>query len=294
MIDFADCDHLYSAEAIVRGLSQRDHVGTVIHTSGVKIIAWETESQPSTWGTFMPRRYNDMSRYNDMEGVEELTRAPTDADPHPTGFDNILPNWAAHRVVDLAILNGFRKYPSKVRTAIVCPPTVYGPSRFPGFTRSIPIPRLLNVVLQLGQAFTINANENKWNMVHTQDISSLYVLLTEAAVNGQPGELWNEKGYYFAERGEFIWGDVVKRIAELGHEKGFLASPKPVDLPNAALHQPWGRVQMNMCSTSLGQSRRAKELLGWEPVLDDFFSDLDRAMSVEAELLGLDQKRELS
>ncbi|CAG8363543.1 unnamed protein product [Penicillium salamii] len=279
--DFANCDHLPAAEAIVRGLSRRDKIGTVIHTSGAKIIAWEMESQPSTWGKFIPRRYND------MEGVEELTRGPTEANPEPTGHDHILPNWAAHRDVDLAILDGFRKYPSKVRTAIVCPPTVYGPSRFPAFTTSIQIPRLLNVVLQLGQAFTINGNENKWNKIHTQDISVLYVLLTEAAVNEQPGELWNEKGYYFAENGEFVWGDVVKHIAKLGHQKGFLSFANPVELSNAIVHSFWRGGQMNMSSTSIGESRRAKELLGWTPVFDDFFEDLDRTIDVEAGVLGI-------
>ncbi|CAG8109623.1 unnamed protein product [Penicillium olsonii] len=285
VLNFANCDHLPAAEAIVRGISQRDEIGTLIHTSGAKIIAWEMESQPSTWGKFMPRRYND------MEGVEELTRGPSEANPNPTGFDNILPNWAAHRDVDLAVLDGFRKHRSKVRTAIVCPPTVYGPSRFPGFTTSIQIPRLLNVVLQLGQAFTINGNENKWNKVHTQDISVLYILLTEAAVSNQPVELWNEKGYHFAEGGEFIWGDVIRRIAELGYQKGLLSSPEPVELPNATVHQFWRGGQMNMSSTSLGESQRAKQLLGWNPTRDELLEDLDRTIDVEAEILGLSLKK---
>lgn len=116
----------------------------------------------------------------------------------------MLPNWAAHRNVDKAILRAFRDSAVNVQTAIVCPPTIFGSSRFPGFTRSIQIPRLLNVVLRRRRAFTVNGNENRWNMVHTQDISQLYLLLTEAAVDQRPGNLWNDKGYYFAENGEFV------------------------------------------------------------------------------------------
>ncbi|PLB47689.1 putative nucleoside-diphosphate-sugar epimerase [Aspergillus steynii IBT 23096] len=278
VLNFANCDHLPAAEAIIRGLSQREYVGTVIHTSGAKIIAWEMESQPSTWGKYMPRRYND------MEGVEELTRGPSDSNPEPTGYDHVLPNWAAHRDVDLAIMDGFRKH-NNIQTAIVCPPTVYGPSRFPGFTRSIQIPRLLNVVLQVRRAFTINGNQNRWNMIHTQDISEMYVLLAEAAVDQRREGLWNEEGYYFAEKGEFVWGDVIKQIATLGYQKGLLVSGEPVELQNDLVHLFWGGGQVNMSSTSLGEARRARKLLGWNPVRDDFMADLDRVMDVEAELI---------
>ncbi|KAI9035552.1 putative nucleoside-diphosphate-sugar epimerase [Aspergillus affinis] len=283
-LNFANCDHLPAAKATIRGLSQREQVGTVIHTSGAKIIAWEMESQPSTWDKFMPRRYND------MEGVEELTRGPSASSPEPTGYDHVLPNWAAHRDVDLVILDGFREH-RNVQTAIVCPPTVYGPSRFPGFARSIQIPRLLNVVLQLRRAFTINGNQNRWNMVHTQDISLLCVLLTEAAVNQQKNGLWNEKGYYFAERGEFVGGDVIKHIATLGYQKGLLDSEDPVELPNEAVHRFWGGGQVNVSSTSLGEARQAKELLGWNPVREGFIADIEQAMDVEAELLKEQSRR---
>ncbi|KAJ5159323.1 nucleoside-diphosphate-sugar epimerase, partial [Penicillium coprophilum] len=168
--EFANCDHLPAAEAIVRGLSQSDQIGAVIHTFGAKIIVWEMKSQPFTWGKLILRRYND------MEGVEELTRGPSEANPEPTGHDHILPNRAAHRNVD--------SYSSKARTAIICPLTMYSPSRFPVFTTSIQIPQLWNVILQLGQAFTINGNASNWNKIYTQEISLLYVLLPEAAVDG--------------------------------------------------------------------------------------------------------------
>lgn len=85
----------------------------------------------------------------------------------------------------MAILNGSREHAGRVRTAIVCPSTVYGPSRFPVITRSVQLPRLLNVFLRHDRAFTTNDNKNKWNRIHTQDISELYLLLVEAAVDQQ-------------------------------------------------------------------------------------------------------------
>ncbi|RAH50019.1 NAD-dependent epimerase/dehydratase family protein [Aspergillus brunneoviolaceus CBS 621.78] len=280
VLNFANCDHLPAAEAIIRGLARRKEQGTVTHTSGAKIIAWEMESQPSNWGQLIPRYYND------LEGVAELTSLPSAADPEPTGYDHVLPNWAAHRDVDMAILRG-REHP-QIRTAIVCPPTVYGPSRFPGFTRSIQVPRLLNVMLRRRRAFTIHGNENRWHMVHTQDIARMYLLLTEAAVDEHsPRELWNEHGYYFAENGEFAWGDVTRRLAELGYQRGWLDSPEAEDLPNHVVQRFWYGGQMNVSSTSLGVARRAREMLGWTPMEADIFSDLERMLDVEATLLWL-------
>ncbi|KAH6648878.1 putative nucleoside-diphosphate-sugar epimerase [Truncatella angustata] len=279
VLNFADCDHKPAAEAIIRGLAQRENIGTVIHTSGAKIIAWETESQPSMWGKDIPRRYNDWA------GVEKLTTISPVESPKHSGSEDVLPSWAAHRDVDEVILQGFRNHPRNVRTAIVCPPTVYGPSRFPGFTRSIQLPRLLNVVLRRRRAFTINGNENRWNMVHTQDISQLYLLLTEAAVDRRLGDLWNEKGYYFAEHGEFRWGDVIREIARIGYEKGLLNSAYPEELSNEAVSQFWYGGQMNVSSTSLGHSRRAWNLLGWKPTKHHLLQDIGRTMDVEAFLL---------
>lgn len=235
------------------------------------------ESQPETWGEYIPRPYDD------WDGVVKLTSVSTTHN----NADDFLPDWAAHRDVDLAILNGHRQYPGIVRTAIICPPTVYGPSRFPLPTRSIQLPRMLNVFLRRRNAFTIKGNKNVWNMIHTQDISEMYVLLTEAAVDQRPGDLWDQYGYYFSEQGTFVWGDVIREIAKLGHQKGYFDSPEPELLTNEQVSRFWGGGQMNVSSTSLGSAQRASNLLGWAPQSRSIFSDLERTLDFEAALLGL-------
>jgi hypothetical protein len=50
-------------------------------------------------------------QYNDWEGVEELTS---------------LPDRAFHRNVDKLVLDAGTQYPDVIKTALVCPPTVYG------------------------------------------------------------------------------------------------------------------------------------------------------------------------
>ncbi|KAJ5645904.1 hypothetical protein N7490_002276 [Penicillium lividum] len=254
VLNFANCDHLPAANAIIRG-------------------------QPQTWGEYIPHPYDD------WHGVRKLTAVPSPG----TEEDDCLPDWAAHRDVDMTILNGYRSYPGIVRTAIVCPPTVYGPSRFPLPTRSIQLPRLLHVFLRRRRAFTIKNNENMWNMIHTQDISEMYVLLTEAAVDQdqRPGDLWDECGYYFSEQGNFVWGDIIRKIAKLGHQKGFFDSSEPENLTNDDVSRFLGGGQMNVCSTSLGSAKRACKLLGWEPQPRSIFEDLERTLDFEAKLLGI-------
>jgi hypothetical protein len=88
------------------------------------------------------------------------------------------------------------------------------------------------VVLQLRQAFTIKGNENRWNKIHTQDISELYMLLTEAVVDGRSDNLWNKKGYCFAQSGEFSWAEGISSIAALGYQKRLMACRKPPELSN--------------------------------------------------------------
>ncbi|GKZ21545.1 hypothetical protein AbraIFM66951_006727 [Aspergillus brasiliensis] len=288
VLNFANCDHLPAAEAIVRGLSRRTTPGYVIHTSGAKIIAWEMEANPNTWGKYMPRPYNDWT------GVRQLTRVrPEDINSSSSSNEatDFLPDWAAHRDVDLAILEAHRKYPGLVRTAIVCPPTVYGPSRFPLPTRSIQLPRLLNVYLRRRQAFTIKQNKNVWNMIHTQDISEMYVLLTEAAVEGREGQdgqgLWDEDGYYFAEQGQFVWGEVIQAVTKLGYQKGYFDSPEPESLTQEQVFRFWYGGHMNMSTTSLGSAQRVARLLGWKPSERSIFEDLERTLDHEASLLGL-------
>ena len=58
--------------------------------------------------------------YDDDEGVDKLTG---------------LPDSAFHRDVDKVVLEAGNKYSDRVKTAIVCPPTIYGRSLFRGLLR---------------------------------------------------------------------------------------------------------------------------------------------------------------
>ena len=61
-------------------------------------------------------------------------------------------------------------------------------------------------------------------MVHVQDLSNVYLRLVEEAVKGGGNATWEPEGYYFAENGDFVWGDVAKAIAKNAHKKKLIPS----------------------------------------------------------------------
>ena len=103
--------------------------------------------------------------YDDWEGVGEVTS---------------LPDSAWHRKVDKIVLAG-SKTAVNVKTAIVCPPTIYGPGRGPGNTYSDQWYFLAKAYIQRGHAFRIGEGTNRWNMVHVHDLSNIYLALVEEA-----------------------------------------------------------------------------------------------------------------
>ncbi|KXS93605.1 hypothetical protein AC578_2999 [Pseudocercospora eumusae] len=199
---FAHADHEASAKAIIKGLSSRDKPGFLIHTSGTGILTFE-DLREQTFGTTLRTKI-----YNDLENVSEVTSLPDDA---------------PHRNVDKIILQAAKDFPEKVKTAIVCPPTIYGPGRGPDNQTSIQLPGLCRMSLKSRMAVKIETGKTMWNHIHIHDLSSLYLnLVQEAAAGGSTKEwpnkpaTWGEQGYYFCENGEHVWGDVSLWIAEEG------------------------------------------------------------------------------
>lgn len=117
--------------------------------------------------------------YDDWEGVAELTS---------------LPDGAAHRHVDKVVLSASQTDPDKIKTAIVCPCTIYGEGRGPDNRRSVQVYKATEGFLKNGQAFVTGKGQNSWNQIHVKDLSKLYVLLGEAANGGGPPATWNDQG----------------------------------------------------------------------------------------------------
>ena len=94
--------------------------------------------------------------------------------------------------------------------------------------------------IERGHAFMIGEGKNIWTRVHVHDLSQLFLNLVEAAGNLSPlssynhedaditaaagggKATWNDEGYYFAEAGEFVWGDMCRKIAEEVKKQGYI------------------------------------------------------------------------
>jgi hypothetical protein len=130
--DTADSsDHGGAATAISRGLAAghtKEKPGFWIHISGTGILTWK-DSETKTYG-----EPPSQPPYDDLENVAGLTS---------------LPDSAFHRDIDKIVLESAS---DSVKTAIVCPPTIYGPGRGPVNKRSRQVYHLARITLKLGKA----------------------------------------------------------------------------------------------------------------------------------------------
>ena len=180
ILNYADSDHPPSSHAIVRGAARSKGPVFIIHTSGTGILTWKTV-QSRTFGDLEDKVYND------WDGINELTS---------------LPDFAAHRNVDKIFLEAGEDQSGPLKTAIVCPPTIYGLGRGPGNKRSQQLYDLTAIVLTQGEGKRVGKGQNRQTHIHVHDLSDLYLLLTEAAAAGGGKATWGPDGYYFSSRGE--------------------------------------------------------------------------------------------
>ncbi|OJD34770.1 nucleoside-diphosphate-sugar epimerase [Diplodia corticola] len=281
--NWANCDHGGAANAILAGLSQRsaaDQPSHYIHTSGTAILLIQDQQL---------RVHGEPSSkvYDDVASVGELTTAR-------------MPDAAWHRDVDKIVLAAANAPQRPLKTAIVCPPCIYGLGRGPGNARSAQLPELTRRTLQRGRGFVVGAGKARWCGVHVQDLSAVFLALVAdaaaattaseaAALTTTTKATWGPQAYYFAENGEFEWGAVAGLVADECKRRGLIESAEldclSLDDVEAMVGNPvmgplWG--QNSRCKAS-----RARRDLGWRPVMLSLEEDIARNVAVEAEALGL-------
>ncbi|KAI1623512.1 hypothetical protein EDD37DRAFT_650606 [Exophiala viscosa] len=264
---FANCDHEASAKAIVRGLARRtgNTPGYWIHTSGALILGTETIDR-GCWGAELSQVFDDWN------GVDELTS---------------LPDHAEHRNVDKLVLEASKTYPDKIKTAIVCPPVIFGRGRGPANQRSIQLYRLTEAFLTHRRAFMVGRGKNIWNQVHVQDLSRLYLLLGQAAANNGEPATWDDLGYYLAESGSFVWKDVIEAVAgEISKQCSMELRVVEELSPEEATKLLRGAKYL-IGANCRGTSIRARKLLGWEPREKSLMDEIPAIVEGEATSLGL-------
>jgi hypothetical protein len=264
---WADADSESAAKAVVAGLSRKpaDAPGYLIHTSGTGILCF-SDLEDGTFGVAREKVYDD------WDGIGEVT--------------SLKPS-APHRNVDIIVLSAGTEHADKIKTAIVCPPCIYGPGRGPGNQRSMQLYDMSKITLQRGVGLQVEAAENVWSTVHVQDLSLIFLRLVEDAAASSGVATWGAKGYYFAENGEIVWREMAKKIAEDAKKQGLIETDevKAVSPDTANELLPWGAFMWGTNSRS--RAIRARKLLGWNPVQKSAIDEAADIVAGEAKALGL-------
>lgn len=211
--------------------------------------------------------------YDDWEAVEKLTN---------------LPDSAFHRDVDKLVLSASVQNPDVCKTAILCPPTIYGRGRGPGNRRSRQVYNLVKATLERGRAPQLGEGLTEWDNVNVHDLADLFVLLAEkAAAKSEDPELWGEKGYFLAENGHHVWGEVSKEIGQAAYKAGYVATPdvEPISVEDAK--EAYGFEALSWGLNSKGFAKRARKLLGWKPHGESLSEVIPQIIEAEAKDLGL-------
>ncbi|KAI9731767.1 MAG: hypothetical protein M1834_004556 [Cirrosporium novae-zelandiae] len=266
---FADADHEGAAEALAKGLAAHteEHPGFLVHTSGTGLLMTGDVERKVFGGT-------STKIYNDWDGLSEVTS---------------LPDYAFHRITDKIILAAGTSKPGAAKTAIVCPPTIYGLGRGIGNKRSAQVYELIKGTFQVKHGIQIGEGKAIMDDIHVYDLSDLYVRFYEAATEGGGKATWGKDGYYFVENGEHVWGEVAKKVANIAHKKGLIPTAEVKVVPDDEANKisPGGHVLWG--ANSRGKALRARKLLGWEAKERNLNDELPDAVTQEAERLGLIQ-----
>ncbi|PSR94156.1 hypothetical protein BD289DRAFT_451496 [Coniella lustricola] len=274
-----------SAETIAKGLEaghSAERPGYWIHTSGTGIL------QYLCWLRCL---------------IHDTLHSRTGQPPHPgDSYDDVadiflitsFPQAASHRPIDALVQATARRNGAAVRTAIVCPPTIYGVGRGPGNTRSIQVPDLIKTSLKLGFVPFVGTGLTEWDQVHVADLADLYVRLLEKAVATVMGEeeheeeVFGEKAYYFAEAGAHRWVDVAGWVADELTKQGYSSEPKTQSVDTDTAVKEGGPVAVTWGLNTKGFANRARKYLGWKPTRESLKESIPEAVNLEAKALGLE------
>ena len=248
--DAADAsDHEGAAKAIATGLIKghsKDNPGYWLHTGGTGILTYDdSKDNFAGLGKWTEKQYND------LDGVEELTS---------------LPDEAFHRNVDKLVIDTGVKHGAAVKTAIICPPTIYGRGRGLVSVRGRQVYELAKLILQKQYIPIIGDGKARWNSVHVADLSDVYLLLAEKAAKGDTSdELWGAKGYILTENGEHVWGDLARFVGQEAARLGYISDPQEGALGKDEALEQAGFEAVSWGLNSRGKAERARKFLGWNP-----------------------------
>lgn len=81
----------------------------------------------------------------------------------------------------------------KLKTAIICPPDIYGASTGVGGKSTYLVPEYVKSVLEKKEAFYLGKGENVRAVTYIQDVVSLFMILVGEAIEGGARAQWGRE-----------------------------------------------------------------------------------------------------
>ncbi|KAL3424999.1 nucleoside-diphosphate-sugar epimerase [Phlyctema vagabunda] len=258
VIHTGDIDHPGCVAAILSGLKKKMTPSFLIHLTGTGCISdeltqsWEGETNPYIW--------------DDIRDIEKIYN---------------LPDEALHHTVDREIMDASNQL---LKTAIICPPDIYGQHRGTGTRATFMVPEYIKVLQKHKEAFYLGHGQNYRAVTHIDDVVQMFVTLLDQAVQGGGRAQWGKEGFYFTVADEVRWIDAAEAINEIAIRQGWLpAGNKPVSWTKeqlGSLMPSFPRLVLYLWgSNSRAVSERAKKL-GWKPQAPSFWEALEEDVKI--------------
>lgn len=134
----------------------------------------------------------------------------------------------------------------------------------------------------MGRGFRLRKGRICGRLVHVQDLSNVYLRLVEEAVKSGGNTTWGPEGYYFAENGDFVWGDVAKAIAKDAHKKKLIPIAEIENVTPEKADKLVSRGSYFWDMNSRSRAIRVRKLFGWNPTQKSLFDLLPDIVDREA------------
>ncbi|TRX91240.1 hypothetical protein FHL15_007845 [Xylaria flabelliformis] len=281
VIHSGDGDHENALNSIITGMLRHDSKSYLIKLSGTGTL-YEYPDTTEYLGRINPKIYSD------IDDIKELVSRP----------DNAL-----HRRTDAIVFKAAAEHGNRLKTAIVCPPDIYGRGCGPGRRASYYIPWFVEAIKKLGKPFYLQDGSNMRGWVHIDDFVQIYISLVEAAVAGGGSVSWGRevrnsylilflsyllfmvfqlniyKGYFLAASQEASQRDIAEATAKILFAKGEISSADAQSISNEEMASlfpdaPYTGFFSFGCNSRSKADRAAKEL-GHVPKAPSFWDVLE-------------------
>lgn len=257
VIHNGNSDHEGAVSALLSGLQRRSTPSYYLHLGGTGIIA---DVKTGPYGMLNPKVWSDIT------DIDQLWSMPPDA---------------GHRNTEILIQQTIADHGDKVKTAVICPPDVYGRGSGPGRKSSFYMPLFWEGIQKLGATYYTGEGANKRGYVHIDDVMKVYLRLVESAAQGGKDADWGFKGYYFTTTQQWSQLEIARAAGKILTAKGLLKSEEPKRLALDDLTGLLDRVGSPIpslylfCSNARTVAERAPKVLGYQGDAPTLMETLD-------------------